>query len=203
MAPGTTPSLRPTSSALFLTTTLLTSLAAAVTLDCSHIRVDKQSFDLSALGGPKTVHHVLYERPSIRNTTFTVDVCSPLERADGSKADDECPSGTRVCGKEWLYHPPSSLAAEGYGEGEGLGFVAEETETGFLSKVIPIAGEYSATHGRSMDPKFTRLRDSASSADADDEGVRVELHGGKFPNEKSGTAQKAIIEFVCDREDWA
>jgi hypothetical protein len=30
--------------------------------------------------------------------------------------------------------------------------------------------------------------------------VLVELHGGKFPDEKSGRPQKAIIEFLCDKE---
>ena len=65
-----------------------------------------------------------------------------------------------------------------------------------MSKVIPIAGEYTSTNGRSLDPKYTRLKDSASNSD-DKEGVLVELHGGKYPDRKSGTPQKAIIEFLC------
>jgi hypothetical protein len=47
--------------------------------------------------------------------------------------------------------------------------------------------------GRKMDPKFTRLKNDASNSD-EKEGVRVELHGGKY----AGKPQKAIVEFLCD-----
>ena len=51
-----------------------------------------------------------------------------------------------------------------------------------------------------MDPEWTRLKNSASHDDANKEGLRVELHGGRYPFEKSsGRQQKAIIEFQCDR----
>jgi hypothetical protein len=44
------------------------------------------------------------------------------------------------------------------------------------------------------------LKDSASHDDANKEGLRVELHGGRYPFESSkGRQQKAIIEFQCDR----
>lgn len=45
-----------------------------------------------------------------------------------------------------------------------------------------------------MDPKLTRLK----SSDVDAEGVRLELHGGRFPFEKDGVKQQAVIELRCD-----
>lgn len=63
--------------------------------------------------------------------------------------------------------------------------------------VWPIAGNF-VHEGSSgeLNPHYTLLRDSASHTDADREGVRVELNGGKH----EGVRQKAIIEFVCDHE---
>ncbi|KAK3725372.1 type II membrane protein [Vermiconidia calcicola] len=156
---------------------LLPASISAVTLDCSHIRADKQSWNLEKLGGPKTVHRVRWERPSIENTTFTIDICGPLDKEKDLSKDEQCTSGTRICGREWDY---------------------PRGRDGFVKKVIPIAGEYSATHGRGMEPKYTRLKDSTGNTEGK-EGVIVELHGGKYPNERSGTPQKAIIEFLCDK----
>lgn len=64
---------------------------------------------------------------------------------------------------------------------------------------IPIAGEFAHTIGGSLDPKWTRLKTSASNADREKEGLRLEMNGGKFEKVK----QKAIIEFICkpDAED--
>lgn len=157
---------------------LLPASISAVTLDCSHIRVDEQSFNLKKLGGPKTVHRVRWEKPSIENTTFTIDICAPLKKDKEAKKDEDCPGGTRVCAKEYDYPPGTK---------------------GFIKKVIPIAGEFTTSEGRGMDPKFTRLKNSAGNSE-DKEGVLVELHGGKYPNQKSGTPQKAIIEFLCDKD---
>lgn len=44
-----------------------------------------------------------------------------------------------------------------------------------------------------MDPVFTRLKGSPSSADKDKEGLRLEIGGGKYEDKK----QKAYIEFIC------
>ena len=46
-----------------------------------------------------------------------------------------------------------------------------------------------------MDPKWTRLKTSASHADSKKEGLRLEMHGGRFENEDQG----AIIEFLCPK----
>ncbi|KAL1302726.1 hypothetical protein AAFC00_003080 [Neodothiora populina] len=160
---------------------LLPALVSAVTLDCKHIRVDGQSFDLSELGGPRSVSLIEETPPSLTNTTFTVDICNPLQRTKGVPKADECAGGTRVCGIEYDYN------------------LADNSST--IRKVIPIAGEYASSNGRSLDPVLTRLKNSAAHGDADREGVRVELKGGRYPFDKSsGQQQRAIIEFVCDAE---
>lgn len=46
-----------------------------------------------------------------------------------------------------------------------------------------------------MDPKWTRMKSSASNADKGKEGVRLEMHGGK---DEDGQKQKAIVEFLCN-----
>lgn len=68
---------------------------------------------------------------------------------------------------------------------------------------IDIAGSYKVGgNGRLLEEKYERLKDSKSNADSNKEGVRIELHGGRFPadNKKEGVNQRAIIEFICDPE---
>lgn len=156
---------------------ILPACISAITLDCSHLRVDKQSFDFQKLGGPKAVHDVEWERPSIENNTYTIDICRPLKTDKNLDNDDQCPSGTWVCGQKW---------------------VSRKNVNPFVERAIPIAGEF-LHDGRGMEPKLTRLKGSSQNSD-NKEGVVVELHGGKYPNKKSGQAQKAIIEFLCDKD---
>ncbi|RMY79348.1 hypothetical protein D0863_00101 [Hortaea werneckii] len=170
------PSLQHSASALLL----LPAAISAVTFDCSHVRVDKQSFDLSELGGPKTVHFQQYLPPSVSNTTYTVDICAPLPRTKGVPKTDECPNGARVCSIEQIYNQ------------------ADDSST--IGKVIPIAGEFSVNHGTPLNPKVTRLKGSSSHEDSKKEGLRVELEGGKYPMTKDGQPQKAIIEFHCNKD---
>lgn len=61
-------------------------------------------------------------------------------------------------------------------------------------KVIPIAGNFVHSSGRSLDPKLTRLKTSSRGADRDREGVELQIGGGKY----EGTKQKAVIDFICD-----
>jgi hypothetical protein len=155
---------------------LFPAAVLAVTFDCSHVRVGGQSFNLEKLGGPKEVHYQQRNELYISNTTFTIDICEPLQRdKDSEKARAQCPTGTRVCGVVRKY---------------------EGQQEPFLEKVIPIAGEYTASHGssRALDPQFERLKGSDSSADSEKEGLRGKLHGGEYLNKK----QKAIVEFLCD-----
>jgi autophagy-related protein 27 len=167
------PSLRHISSALLL----VPAIASALSLDCGHIRADDVQWNFKKLGGPKTVHRTRWEPPSIENTTFTIDICNPLKKPKDAKKDEECPIGTVVCAKE---------------------YDSKRGQKGTVRRVIPIAGEYTTSHGRKLEPKYTRLKGSASNND-EKEGVLVELHGGKYPNDRSGTPQKAIVEFLCDK----
>ncbi|THY25835.1 hypothetical protein D6D01_04831 [Aureobasidium pullulans] len=152
----------------------------AITLDCKDVLVKDQHFDLSELAGPHAVHLIEETPPSLSNTTFTIDICNPLKRTKGVPKDNECQTGTYACGIEYDYN------------------LADNSST--IRRVIPIAGQYAGSHGRFLDPEWTRLKNSASHDDANKEGLRVELHGGKYPFEKpNGRQQKAIIEFQCDR----
>jgi hypothetical protein len=67
---------------------------------------------------------------------------------------------------------------------------------------IDIAGTYATQNGRKIDAKFENLGHSKSNNDAGLEGVRATLNGGRFPfdDRKDGINQRAIIEFVCDKE---
>lgn len=153
---------------------LPTSVLGAA-LDCAHIRIDQQSFHFKKLGGPKTVHWSRHSPPSVDNTTFTLDICDPLPLDNKVKKEERCDAGTRICGYERAYK-----------DGIDMG----------LTHVIPIAGEYTLSNGRHLDPKFTRLNGSDSNADSQLEGIRIELHGGRYADQ----LQKAIIEMICDPE---
>lgn len=153
---------------------LLPAAISAVTFDCKNIVADKQHFNFEVLGGPKEINWQRHTPPSITNTTYTVDICQPLKRTK-EKSKEQCESGTRICATQRIYEDGSSIVQE----------------------VIPIAGEYATSNGRHLTPKFTRLKDSSSNSDSEQEGIRAELHGGMWNKQK----QKAIIEFVCD-PDW-
>ena len=84
----------------------------------------------------------------------------------------------------------------------GIKRVFDPGESTTSITVIPIAGSYPHDSGRTLDPKWTRLKTSSSHADSEKEGIRLEMHGGMFPLH-DGRKQKAVIEFLCDtsRED--
>ena len=74
----------------------LSHLAAAVSIDCEHIRVDGKSFDLSKLAGRHAVSvHDTSRPPAEYNTTWTLDLCAPLKKLEGIRNEDQCPQGTR------------------------------------------------------------------------------------------------------------
>lgn len=60
---------------------------------------------------------------------------------------------------------------------------------------VPIAGEFSHSIGGALNPKWTRMKSSASNADKQKEGIRLEMKGGKDSDDQE---QKAIVEFLCD-----
>ncbi|KAL8803035.1 MAG: hypothetical protein Q9182_003405 [Xanthomendoza sp. 2 TL-2023] len=147
-------------------------------LDCSNIRDDKQSFDISALGNPISVMTSEDHSPSptMTNTTFTIDICKPLKKAKGIPKEEDCPNGSRVCGIQRLIN-------------------TFENSTAFLA-AIPIAGQYTLHGGTELDPEITRLKTSSSASDRQKEGFRLELHGPTYPA-KEGKKHKAVIEFLC------
>ncbi|KAM0430603.1 hypothetical protein ACHAPT_005956 [Fusarium lateritium] len=166
----------------FLLPLLATSAYGAETLDCSNIRVDGQKFDLSKLRGAHSVVTTRFE-PSIpghSNTTYTLDVCGPLEKSGANK----CPNGTRVCAITHLLSNESK----------------EESDT--VTKVVAIAGNLENAGGSRFDVTPTRLKTSDSNSDRQKEGLRLVLTGGKYPltrvPAKEKKDQKAIIEFLCD-----
>ena len=74
---------------------LLAGLTSAISLDCSHIRVNNKKFDLSKIGGPHSVLvHDENRPPAVYNTTWTVDICQPLKKIKGIPNDDQCEAGT-------------------------------------------------------------------------------------------------------------
>ncbi|KAI9820530.1 MAG: hypothetical protein M1832_003721 [Thelocarpon impressellum] len=168
------PHAHPGPFSLLATTLLLPAFIAASDIDCKHIRIQKKSFDLSALGGPHSVSHVVKEPPSISNTTFTVDICQPLKVPKKTPKEDTCPNFTRICSIERISNK------------------ADDSST--IAHVRPIAGNFD--HGRPIDAQVTRLKTSASHGDAEKEGLRLEMHGGEYKKRK----QKAVIEFLCDSE---
>lgn len=70
-----------------------------------------------------------------------------------------------------------------------------------LRKVFPIAGELREKGGGDMNAKWELLKNSKSVEDSAKEGLLLEINGG-FKSGESGKKrdQKAIIEFLCDRE---
>lgn len=76
-----------------LSAVLLPLLAAASGgITCEKVVLDKtHSWDLSELGGPKSVMHSEDRGVSFKNTTYTIDICKPLKRTSKEK----CPNGTR------------------------------------------------------------------------------------------------------------
>jgi len=159
-----------------------TLIVAATTFDCNHVRVDKQSFDLSSLGGPRSVMTSEPDGLLSMNTTYTIDICQPLVKPKNIEGKDHyCPNGSRVCG---LVHE-----------------IEMETGESELKKVIPIAGSLKDHGGGQLDASWTRLTTSPSNSDIEKEGLRVELNGGIYQKDKkTKQPQKAIVEFLCDPE---
>lgn len=77
---------------------------------------------------------------------------------------------------------------------------SNENANGTIEKVIGIAGDYFQT-GEHLDPKWTRLKSSVSPGDRQKDGLRLEMNGAKYPPDKSGLKQKAVVEFLCNAKE--
>ena len=62
--------------------------------------------------------------------------------------------------------------------------------------MIPIMRNYEPS-GAKVEPKKTLLSDSDSNGDSKMEGLRLDVGGGQH----KGKAQRAIIEFICKKDD--
>lgn len=79
---------------LLATTSLLLSIRAVISLDCSHIRHNHKKYNFEELHGPHSVSVVDHVPPSIHNSTYTIDLCNPLKKKEGIPREDQCPTGT-------------------------------------------------------------------------------------------------------------
>lgn len=171
MAPSAAASV---SSALLIM--LLPALASAA--DNCKVVADGVTFDLSPLKGSSSVTDSKSTPPTVKNMTWTIDPCGPIEWPKDKKKEEICPEGSHVCGIEWIHNPADSSKDQ-------------------IDRIIPIAGDFGTAK---LSPTYTRLKSSTAEADANKEGVRVELHGGEYPPGDGGKKQKAVVEFICDKD---
>lgn len=175
MAPSAAASV---SSALLLL--LLPALASAAD-DCKVV-ADGVTFDLTPLKGSSSVTDIKHTPPTFKNMTWTINPCGPIEWPKAVADADVCPKGSYVCGIEWVYQDKDKSGNQ-------------------IDSIIPIAGDLGDEDNRKLNPKYTRLKSSTAEVDANKEGVRVELHGGVYPpEEEKKHKQKAVIEFICDKD---
>lgn len=59
-----------------------------------------------------------------------------------------------------------------------------------VENVIPVAGNFDSSTGKSLDPKVTRLK----AQDVNANGLQIELNGGYYNKNK----QRAVIQLQCD-----
>ena len=73
---------------------ILAPLAAAEKLECGNIEADGVKFDFSKLKGPHSVITSEDTPPTVKNTTYTLDLCGSLKRKGKVDEVDRCPDGT-------------------------------------------------------------------------------------------------------------
>ncbi|KAL2395261.1 Autophagy-related protein 27 [Exophiala dermatitidis] len=169
--------MKPLAAYLLSAPVLAAQFAAAITLDCERIRVDGKKFDLSKLAGRHSVSVYDTSRPPAEyNTTWTVDLCAPLQKVKGVRDQDQCPSGTRVCGVVRSWNPIDD----------------PDKKHVVVENVIPVAGNFESSTGKSLDPKVTRLK----ALDSKSDGLQIELNGGYYNKRK----QRAVIQLQCDKD---
>lgn len=153
-------------------------------LHCENILINGYKFNLEKLKGPHSVVTSKYDSVThtYHNTTYTLDVCGPLKKSGNSKSKEECPNGTRVC------------AIRRFIQGE-----IDKVET-----VTAISGALENVGGSQFEYEATRLNGSDSNSDSQKQGLRLVLKGGKNPLDgpvKERREQKAIVEFLCDKNE--
>lgn len=61
-----------------------------------------------------------------------------------------------------------------------------------VENVIPVAGNFESSTGKSLAPKVTRLKAQDSKSD----GLQIELNGGYYNKRK----QRAVVQLQCDKD---
>ncbi|BFZ61129.1 type II membrane protein [Saitoella coloradoensis] len=89
---------------------LLPLIAAYVAGDCKYT-VNDHTYDLAPLAGPHSVSSIWDTPPSVTNTTYTIDVCGKLRKAEGMNSDDFCDEETRVCSVTRVQRGDQSLVS--------------------------------------------------------------------------------------------
>ncbi|CAG8973326.1 hypothetical protein HYALB_00000089 [Hymenoscyphus albidus] len=165
--------------AVIASVVLFPLLSAAVNFDCEHIQADGKGFNLKSLAGPYTLSHQADAGNNWLNTTYSIDLCSPLKKKKGGDTKTDCPLNTQICAVEHL--------------------IPKDDETkGVLKQTFAIVGDFHEK-GRDMDSKFHLLSKQAGHEDSKKEGILLEFGGGLRTEETQKRKQKAIIEFICDK----
>ncbi|KAK4460586.1 autophagy-related protein 27 [Cladorrhinum samala] len=163
----------PSAAALLSTLVLSSTASAATPFSCDSLKVDDRTFNLKPLAGPHTVVTHEYVPPTYHNTTYTLDLCSPLKRKDDVPKEEACPAGTRVCAIKHRWDPKSSSAP--------------------VDQVIPIV--VAPSEDKQFDWKGEFLKPDAEKKLG--EGVKITLTS---PVKYQGREQRTVIEIRCDHE---
>ncbi|ORY59956.1 autophagy-related protein 27 [Pseudomassariella vexata] len=159
---------------------LLVSVSpVASMLHCNQIIADGKKFDLSKLGGPHSVVVSELVAGNYHNTTFTTDICRQLKRKGTVPEGETCRNGARVCAITRLI-----------GKGDDHEVIEK----------IEIAGELADYGGGHLDAVAHNLGSSDSIGDSGKEGVRITMNGGFREAYGQKRPQKAVIEFLCDKD---
>ncbi|KAL4871319.1 hypothetical protein BDV12DRAFT_33898 [Aspergillus spectabilis] len=163
--------MRIPSSSLVSVTSLIPTLALAVSFDCAQIKLGDNRYDLGPLGGVHELYHAEKVAESTVNTTYVLNVCNTLQGA-ATRGELHCGPTKNICGFQYTYESDNRI-----------------TEFAF-----PIVGLDPLGHG-AKDPEITRLKE----IDSEREGLRVKLSGGEYPvGDKKNKNAGAIIDFECD-----
>lgn len=84
--------MQPISISIFILALFGTAIAD---FDCSKVKAGERTYDLSSLGKDVTIEHSEPTPPTTTKTIWTLNVCKAISELGG---DDQCPSGTRICG---------------------------------------------------------------------------------------------------------
>ncbi|KAF2665405.1 hypothetical protein BT63DRAFT_65119 [Microthyrium microscopicum] len=154
--------------------------------NCKDIMDAGVHWNLGKLGGKHSVswQDIQEGQPTASNWTFSLNLCDNLGKEKDVDEKHQCPTNTNICAVERDFDPDKP------NEGNAT-----------VRKWVAIAGEFSMNTGVHLEVKPTRLKTAGSHADAQREGLRLEMTGGRDPlSSPKGIQQKAVIELVCNKK---